>query len=595
MYRPTAKVTLDARLIPRDLKDITITKGAKNINFYNVEASGSGISSVKFIIQSLSENYVMDRRVYLRGSGVWRLTSSAGNPTIFPPGVPISELGVIGLKPYALQGSLSSFKINMNGTTLNQESYRLIDQVYRDYDTNVADYQNKSLSIMSNKQNPSAVFDLTFGTPRSPFAPIYTDSQQESWAVIPTYTVLSDNGAVAELLVEWTEPLTFLFNPTNADVYGLANIKDNLTIDFSVDIPLLSSALKYDNDNAPTALDAITFTAWGPLGTEKLSLDYILLDIPGVNLTGTEMQGAQYQFCNFATNTNAIGTFIPSVPRIINIGSTYTLSRWPKYVVMYAQRNNPSSFLDQDYLRINKILNLNIGNIKINMQSKNQLQYYQTLLGKGLNLSYTDFLNKGIAWVLDLTSDFEQIPWDLGANTPMQATISIQLELENKTNVTGDFTLYMLFMNDFMVTTASGNRSVEQEALIEPSTILSEAEVLESALLEKEEVIDKDFGNSLVSGSLMGNVRKIITRGREIYSSHKGSIDNIISTGAKLGMSAGELLLPLISGGLSYEQAVKVLQENNIPLPRSGSLSMGSLATPDMLRDGKRKKPMHLK
>lgn len=593
MYTPQTRVTLDQRLIPRDLKTLEITKGSKNVNYYTVQAAGTGISSVKFIIQSLSENYVMDRRVYLRASAVYRLTSLAGNPTIFPPGVAIADLGIIGLKPYALQSSLSSFKVTLNGTSINQESYRLLDQI-RDYDTDIIQYQNKSLSIMPSKQNPSAEFQDTFSTPRSPFAPIYTDPMQESWSVIPTYTVLSDNGAICDLLVEWTEPLTFLFNPTNADVFGLANIKDNLIIDFSVDQALLSSALKYDNVNAPSALTGITFTSWGP-PDQKLSLDYILLDIPGLNLTGTQMQGSQYQYTNFQINTNVVGTFLPATPRQITIGSTYTLDRWPKYVIMYAQRNTPTPFLDQDYLRINKIISINIGNIKINMQAKNQLQYYQTLIKNGLQMNYTDFQRKGITWIMDLTSDFDQIPWDVGANSPISATMSIQLELENMTTVPGDFTLYMLFVQDYMLTTASGNRSLDQQAYVEPSTILSESEVLESALLQKEEVIDKEFGNSLVSGSLLGNVRKVVSKGRDVYRTHQGAIDNIISTGAKLGMSAAEILLPLLSGGLSYDQAVKVLQENNIPLPRSGALSMGSLATPDMLRDGKRKKPMHLK
>lgn len=593
MYTPQTRVTLDQRLIPRDLKSLTITKGSKNVNYYTVQAAGTGISSVKFIIQSLSENYVMDRRVYLRASAIYRLTSSSGNPTIFPPGVAIADLGIIGLKPFALQSSLSSFKVTLNGTSINQESYRLLDQI-RDYDTDILEYQNKSLSIMPCKQNPSAEFQDTFGSARSPFAPIYTDPMQESWSVIPTFTVLSDNGAVAELLVEWTEPLTFLFNPTNQECFGLANIKDNLIIDFSVDQALLSAALKYDNVNAASALDTVTFTSWGP-PDQKLSLDYILLDVPGLNLTGTQMQGSQYQYTNFQVNTNAVGTFLPATPRQITIGSTYSLDRWPKYVIMYAQRNTPRFDMDQDYLRINRIVNVNIGNIKISMLAKNQLQYYQTLLKNGLQLNYTDFERKGVPMLLDFTCDFDQIPWDVGANSPISATISIQLELENKTSVPGDFTLYMLFIQDYLLTTASGNKSVDQQAWVSPSTILSEGEVLESAIIQKEEVIDKEFGNSLVSGSLLGNVRKIVSKGQQIYSSHKGSIDNIISTGAKLGMSAAEILLPLISGGLSYDEAVKILQENNIPLPRSGALSMGSLATPDMLRDGKRKKPMHLK
>lgn len=581
MYTPEIETYIDPVLKQTNPPIIPVKIGPSTDTWNTLIAENYSNSQIQFTIQDIREEYVLNRRLWLNYVVRFTITSSAGNPTIFPA-VPLESTGLIGLYPFAIQRAATNFTVTANSSNISIQSYRYLDAI-RDYNSDIIHFDQRVGSIVPYKQNPRIDFAETFGTPASPMSPLFSDtySGDSSWATTVEWDLISDDGATAVLEVRAREMVTWLFNDNCKEIPGLANISSNLKFKWTLENSIISSSLKIDNINLP----GVNSVVWNGFVAPPI-LEYNLRTVPGINLIEANM-ASEYYLRNFGVNTVPMGTINSGATITFTSASNYNYTTFPRFMLMYAlPKGDLSPFSDVPYLRIDQIKTVYIGNRNINISDRIRQEWYEILVRNGLSVPYHTFNNKGIPWIIDLKGDIgEDISsMPLGPNTPMNANIKFEIVMTNLHD-TAEYEFYMLDVTDYKLVLASGSQSLYQQALVEPKDIIVKAESVDHEDINEE---ISNYDKDLMAGSLLGQMSKTIKKGVSTYNKHKDVINNILSTAGKIGFSASQVLLPLLAGGLEYDQAVAELQRAGIPLPdRSGSLSMGALTnSKELLKAG---------
>ncbi|HNU61857.1 MAG TPA: hypothetical protein PKL04_06635 [Methanofastidiosum sp.] len=537
---------LDPRINPVEPSYI-ITRGSQKQTFVNYPSQAYSESNIQIQALPPSPGTYLDRKALVSLAAEWTLTAANPANTIFPPGATFSDLGVGGLRYMPLNNIAQNFQIQMNGNSWSYNCQEIFAPMSQ-YDTPTDPLESLYWSYGPSMKTPSQTYAQSYGTPRSPFAPRWTNTDQDSNSI--NFEIVSNVPGTAVIRCRWTEPILYpLFISGILEHEGLIGLNSAIILTWT--LPGLARMLGYDQINGEPLSNIVG--TW--LEPPTLRLQWLTSDFSSVASSLTSRLAYKYPFTNITPFT--------SPPVLVNAGSSVFISApniqltgIPHCMYVYAREilQDRTPYDADSFARINssQIIFDNQSGILANASAEH---LYAISVQNGLKVRYNDWIT-GVGSVLKLQYD-KDIPLAFGKAVGVPGTFQLNVSL-NITNINPDPINYSLYV----IVCYEGIATIMDGALVTNINLVSEADVIaDSASADRQSLSIAERSNTEImdGGSILSKTSNFIKRGNKFYKDHKETIHRILQVGKTIGLVAADVLPALLGAGMDYDQAKEAL------------------------------------